>query len=500
MGLTSATKSAKFAFLSSMADSFRLFTAYPVLCSAISAPLNRMIDNSSGGSAPWPGDSDLQEFISEFRSFALSFFSSNGVNSPMFPYNSSIFDDHSSFPRSASDLITAKPKLQHRLSMLQAEMSFAKLLPLVHPASKARLLSQRHRGALAVYDMIPSCDDLTVSNDAFRFMAWHTQCFSDNPQFGPMFRCACQTVALSTRRDRHSDSLLPNHEDHCHAAKGGPLTVRHDTICSTFVKCLRSTKDALVHPCFQKNQALLNSISQHDVPDIDVINFPRVGQKAFVEVSLISPFQKRFHNSSQLEPLLAAKTRQKEKEAKYIAYSNSQQHQLFAVVIETTGAFSPGVEKFLSVCAANMDPVSFDLDAEKRTWLSDSFKRFWTQAISASYWRAAYDCGRRLLENGGSISLSLPTRAVSSEIRDLSRPVIVPAVPSESRDLSQPPVSEAGPVAISPSSDDVALQSIIDSIRSPNFILEDHPPLSPLQAVLASPDIQLVSPASMATC
>ena len=422
MGLTSARLTAHAAFLSSVSDSLRLIIPHPSIAQPIAEDLEQLVHSRFLGPlpsalpvlpAPWEGVNDLADIIDTFKDSVANFRGTRAaVNSC--PINFSILDDHANYPASAPDVITVKPKLQQRLSKLQAEMSFSKLMLLIHPASQTRLLSQRHRGALALYDSIPSCDELAVPNDVFRYMAWHTQFFSDIPsggasglgqRFGPVFRCACQTIEASQGL---ANSLLQNHEDHCSHLNAGLFTLRHDIVCNTIARCLQNAKGAIIIPCYQQRMANENSISTSDVPDIDIINFPRIGQKSFVEIGIVSPFQQRFHVTSRSQSLVAGKTRQREKEIRYNAHANSHERHLFVPVIETTGAFSPAVDVLLSACAANLDHAAFECDADKRTWLSDSFKRFWTQAISASFWGASYECGRRLLEQGGSLSLSVP--------------------------------------------------------------------------------------------
>jgi hypothetical protein len=270
-------------------------------------------------------------------------------------------------------------------------MSKQALMPLVSDGLRARLLSQQCVGALAPYEAIPSCARLTISNDVFANFLWNSQGLTE--LVGSRVACKCAVRGLA------KEPLVENHEDHCQECGGG-MSKRHNTVCSTLAACLRSA-GVLVNPTFQKR---VGTYSSSFIPDIEVTGLPADGQEAFVEVSITSPFQKERLKAAMVRKLSAATTVERAKTGKYAGFMSKHVGKtLYVAVMETTGAFGKQMSSLLNELdkLVSADGSLRGQLAMQWSWASNTFKRFWRQALSISLWKGAMSMVEGLVSKGG---------------------------------------------------------------------------------------------------
>lgn len=135
-----------------------------------------------------------------------------------------------------------------------------------------------------------------------------------------------------------------------------------------------------------------------DSPDIEVVDFPQPGNAAFVEVSIVCPTQAGLVRRASGAPLAAAMFREAEKRGKYAHLLRQSGYAIFPVVLESTGAFGPGLQQVLDICAAKVTQVWYAQTALDRTWASRTSSQYWTQRIAVSFWRGAFQMHRVVQE------------------------------------------------------------------------------------------------------
>jgi hypothetical protein len=361
-GITSSADIAHLAYVASVSATLRL----------TSSPAFARIQNDIAGwlgcpdSTPpqWPGAGELGECLTTFLDRVARY----QIDHPNFA--SAVMDQPTLFPRSLPALLNASDKLQRRLSQLHHEMDLSATLHSVSPAIRARVLSLQQVGASACYEAIPSCDYLTLSNDVYTFFAKSYQFIPELEQ--PLDRCPC-------RPDQ--EFVSSNHFEYCPLGAG--TTDRHDNFAQSLTTCLRDA-NFVAHAHYHAQGAA------EKMPDIEVFNYPTPGAFAFVEVSVISPFQDHRIRAAAEIPLSAATFREDEKKAKYRALAAATMHTVFAAVVETTGAFGRGLQSILATAASCADKAVFSETAHLRTWSSKSFKQYWTQRLAVAFWQGSF--------------------------------------------------------------------------------------------------------------
>ena len=204
--------------------------------------------------------------------------------------------------------------------------------------------------------------------------------------------------------ERRGEGLITNHEDHC--SKGGNgLTLRHNMVCNTLVKCLQSA-GVLVTPKFQAKEG---SFSKSYVPDLEVTGLPKEHQEAFVEVTIISPFQKQRVGPASQWKLSAARYKENVKKTKYADLLAKQTGKsLYVAAMETTGAFGGGLNQLLNATSAIADPILCHRHlAPQWNWTSNSFKRYWRQRLAIAFWSGSFTHAEALIKCGGSQGIAV---------------------------------------------------------------------------------------------
>ena len=156
------------------------------------------------------------------------------------------------------------------------------------PEIAACILSQRDSAAGALYRVIPSCDELKVSEDAFLAFSYSRQCIAilrDEPS-----TCTCHIVAGAAGRATECSSAHPTS-----CPLGDGYVRRHDAGCSALHDLLRALPQTYVVPQYR-------SAPHGDSPDFDVTNFPNYGDLAYVEYSVVDLLQAAHINTSRHTP------------------------------------------------------------------------------------------------------------------------------------------------------------------------------------------------------
>jgi hypothetical protein len=145
---------------------------------------------------------------------------------------------------------------------------------------------------------------------------------------------------------------------------------------------LRSV-DVLVFPKFQ------DPIKQ-DNPDFEALHFPRLNDNTFIEYSVIDPLQRSLVKYASRSEGAAAEKQDDYKRKKYKALlERSPSHTLMPASHETSGRMSKGFHTLVDACATLHDPAVFSVTAVQRSWACRTYKDYWTQRISISFWYGA---------------------------------------------------------------------------------------------------------------
>jgi hypothetical protein len=181
------------------------------------------------------------------------------------------------------------------------------------------------------------------------------------------------------------------------------MTLRHNNVCNTLVKCLQSA-GVLVTPKFQAKEG---SFSKAYV--LEVTGLPKEHQEAFVEVTVISPFQKERVGGASQRKLAAARYAENAKRGKYAEFLAKQTGKSFYVAaMETTGAFGGGLNQLLNITSAVADPILCHRHLTPQwNWTSNSFKRFWRQRLAIAFWSGALTHAEALIKSGGSQGIAV---------------------------------------------------------------------------------------------
>jgi hypothetical protein len=405
MGILSAHDLAPIASVASFADASKLFlsAAGAVPFAAIQPILQRWCSNSATNIPCLDAvSSSLEQFVHKVLDFRNS--------TPAFAEQ--LIDEPQLFPRSPLHLTSSEPKLQRRLSVLHHEMSFSGLISRLSQSARAWRLSLRVRGASAPLEAIPSCPELALSNEVFRF-------FLFNYQVMPAFELECTPPSLRvpcpchSSRERVANAPLPTaypfHFLCCAASEG--MTVRHDEVGEQLAACVRSV-DSLV---YSKLQHESGSGSHSLRPDYEVTNFPSTGDHAFVEVTVINPIQsQRVRQAAQL-PLSAAAYAESLKMNKFSQLAAAESRHLLIAAFEASGAFGRGVQHILRLCALRVNQAAFEESAAERTWASRQFRPYWDQRVACGFWRGSY---QMFLKNSKALESQSMLAALSSAAVD----------------------------------------------------------------------------------
>ena len=148
---------------------------------------------------------------------------------------------------------------------------------------------------------------------------------------------------------------------------------------------LRQLPQAYVVPQYRCNSD--NAKDSKDTPDFDVVNFPKQGDLAFVEYSVIDPLQRSTMPASARSEGHAASKRDNEKIEKYRLLALETNHQIHPAVQETSGRLSKGYKRILHLCDEMRDPSEFETNVLPHlTWACTSFLQYYTQRIAVGFW------------------------------------------------------------------------------------------------------------------
>ena len=328
-------------------------------------------------------------------------------------------DKPNSLPRSPTDFPTADPKLQQRLTSLLSEISYHGLLARLSPAAKAVRVSLHCKGAALPLYTIPSCRQLTYSNETFRLFLRSFQLIDIfASEITPFPACPCQNLrqpaphASPNHRTREAfpvrqagspgESNLeqstaapvgpPAHKaGHFYAcAASSGMSNRHDEVARELMHLINSVRSTIVSDCLLSQQARANRQSKLR-PDIEVLGFgPSYVTKTYVEVSVVNVTQQRYLNSAGLNPLAAAKQVEYARIKQYESYFQQAEPgcRVLAAIFEATGAFGKGVHSIVRECSERTTPREFEEEtAHLRTWASQKFNHYWKQRIACAFWR-----------------------------------------------------------------------------------------------------------------
>ena len=303
-----------------------------------------------------------------------------------------LLDDATALPsRTLDNLKDCKPNLQSRLSLVAYDAYYRlDILPWCSPALKARLLSQQQHGSSLMWEVIPSCKELTLSNEAFLNFVESYQCISylRDPQ-GTRTRCPCMKDPQDPTLGRRVDAF---HRDQCTLGSGA--CSRHDIVAQRLSEFLRAG-GVVVSPQYRTDSRPVNAAGTRESPDLLVSNYPHLGVTSFVEVSITSPTQLSGVQRFGDHPLAAAIHREKTKISGYSALSRRLGWQVHPVVFESTGAFGPGLQQLLRTVTASADSIAFESTAGDRTWSTASFRRYWEQQLVVAFWFGTLQMYRR---------------------------------------------------------------------------------------------------------
>ena len=433
-GLISAVKIAPLAYVASLADAFRNLQAAPF------APIRETVTQwlscgrqTAQSEVPcWDQWHEPDHILVEF-SRSIEMFRQTRNNHA---FAEGLVDKPSLLPTSASQLLASERRLQQRLTHLQHEMTRSVLMDSVSPAVRCRLLSHQQLGGGAIYGVVPSCRELVVSNEVYTSFARSSQCiqfFNPRHPSEPEPSCLCGVQAGGEAREVNG-----SHADACPI--GGGTTERHDGFLTCLVRLLRMAGYTVYVQWHAEGNVA------EDQPDILVLNFPQIGQSAFIEGSVTcNDLPSRVRRSAHI-PLAAAAARETEKLLKYKDFAAAQGRYLFTAVMETTGAFGVGLKNILSHLSINISPAVFEETAHLRTWTCNSFKQYATQSLSVAFWQGVTQMAK--------------SRALGLAARSAFQPSMVPRhVPRHYNDpllgrhssFSMPPLACFAVVAAAPS-------------------------------------------------
>jgi hypothetical protein len=375
VGLLSAEGTAPLAYAASVADALRVFQQNNSLMACIADDVDAWLECSGedGATPPWEGAAELAQILVRFRTRVVE----HRLENPDFAED--VIDKHDLLPASAADLKSALPKLQKRLAKLHHELTFNALLSSSSDALRSHLLSLRQAGAGAAYEAIPSSVELVMSDEVFRHFCSSRQCIRDLEAAAAV--CSCATADGSVR------PVAVCHEEFCPLGRG--TSDRHDLlVCGAAAMARASGLNVVVqhHP----------QGSARQVPDTE-LHDPVTGENTYAEVSVICPSQVNCVREAASAALSAAGKREKEKVAKYRALAAERGYRLRALVVESYGAFGNELKKFIAECADRVSKDQFLESVSGITWASRSFKRYWYQRLSVSFWRGSHQmfCKRR---------------------------------------------------------------------------------------------------------
>ena len=405
MGLMNGAHLAELAFLSSVGEAAQLFLSPQgkVPFAAIGKSLARwQMSDSDNGTPPLleadeaaatqtpanPFLDGVTKMLADFINTVSNF--RRDVDPSL---AESMWDDGKLLPQTVAQLVTTSRKLQRRLTNLHAQMQYTALLGRLSVPGKAMRLSLKEAGASAPLEMIPSCPELTMSNDAFRTFLFAYQMIpviqfeaaravnDDGTQVQPeggiqfleeTFSCHCHGENAQTRS--------AGHIFHCARTKG--MDVRHNELGREVIEMIRSvnatTTAQLLH---------VPGTPMVPRPDIAVSGLPR-GEQAWVEVSCINQLQGGRVGMASQRPLSAAAYAEVTKLRKYSRLAwNSNRHLFVAVMESASGTFGKGMLHLIKACELLLNKAVFEESEQDRTWASNTWSKYWRQRLSASFWR-----------------------------------------------------------------------------------------------------------------
>jgi hypothetical protein len=331
----------------------------------------------------------LSDFVTEVHTFRVE-------QDPSFA--ESMIDDGKLLPQTVPQLVTASRKLQRRLTNLHAQMSYSALLGRLSVSGKAMRLSLKEAGASAPLEMIPSCPELTLSNQVFQTFLLAYQMIpvlqfemaqtgteegdrAQPPQRGGVqfldetFGCRCHGEKAQTRSAGHI----------FHCARTNGMDGRHNELGREVIEMIRSvnalTTAQLLH---------VPGTAMVPRPDIAVSGLPR-GEQAWVEVSCINQLQGGRVVLASQQPLSAAAHAEVSKLRKYSRSAWDSNRHLFVAVMESaSGTFGRGMLHLIKACELLLNKAVFEESEQDRTWASDTWSKYWRQRLSAAFWRGTF--------------------------------------------------------------------------------------------------------------
>ena len=318
----------------------------------------------------------MTRFFSDFAEYRLQH--------PAFAEN--MVNDSTLLPKVPKDLSSALPKLQNRLTHVLHEMSCTALLGKVSVSMQAQIKSQQQQGASSVFDAIPSCPELTISNEAYAHFLKSYQCIMELDF--PMAVCTCAVGYAGARGVPHA--VACSHLVFC--PLGGGTTLRHDHVCHMLAQVMRMA-GIHVHGQYQTQDRNLPE-EEKQFPDFLLSNCPGPGQHSCADFSVICERQSRRVLQAAQNPLSAATVREFEKRVKYTPYAAADQRVFISLVMESTGAFGKELQGVLRYCAENVNQASFAETEDQRTWASAKFSCFARQSLAIAFWQGSYQMSK----------------------------------------------------------------------------------------------------------
>jgi hypothetical protein len=283
------------------------------------------------------------------------------------------------------------------------------------------LVSQQAPGARALLRAIPSCPELTISNESLAFFLRNFECVD----------------LLSGSPDRCGEY---EYADLCPTGDGHRLL--HDCVCRS-VSTMLSDAGFLVREQF-KPAGDISGDYHAPAPDLDVINFPLPNQSTYVEIGISSPLASHnIGNGSAYCPLVSANSYAAAKLNKYVDFAREAGKRIAPACLESTGALGDNLQHIFKICAENVSRSWYDDTAEKRTFASATFKAFHQQALAVTFWTASTQKRKQHDHAHGVEVQPFPTFDGAVSLRDYPRviygPSRRPSAPAPSGPLPLPP-------------------------------------------------------------
>ena len=231
-----------------------------------------------------------------------------------------------------------------------------------------------------VYDAIPSCPEMTISNEAFAQFSRSYQCINElntEPRY-----CTCGVGHGVTAGVPHIVSQ--DHFDHC--PLGGGTTERHDFMCNKLAQLMRLSGIHVV--------TKFHAQGPIQSPDLLMSDCMGPGVEACGDVMITCERQAHCVHAAAQVPLSAAAAGEEVKCRKYAAWAATEHRIFIPLVMESTGAFGKRLKAVLHYCAENINQVAFAEAVDQRTWACPTFARYARQVMAVGFWQGSHQMAK----------------------------------------------------------------------------------------------------------